>query len=139
MIYLQINGQIKNKKAIYVYLENLSRSLNIHRLRSKTIFVTFRIELEDGNQGNCWGDRNEGYITINIAKTVEGESLSTAEMMKTLAHEMVHAKQYLRGELDGYSGSWKGRKPRNYKYRNQPWEIEAYGREEYLFGTCWSH
>jgi hypothetical protein len=137
MIYFLINGQIKNKKYIYGYLENLSRSLNIHRLRSKAIIVRFSKELDDGNQGNCWGDRKEGYITINIAKTCEGEPYSTAEMMQTLAHEMVHAKQYLRGELDGYSGSWKGRKPRNYQYHNQPWEKEAYAREEYLFGTCW--
>ena len=89
MIYLQINGQIKNKKYIYGYLENLSRSLNIHRLRSKAIIVRFSKELDDGNQGNCWGDRKEGYITINIAKTCEGEPYSTAEMMQTLAHVCV--------------------------------------------------
>jgi hypothetical protein len=58
-------------------------------------------------------------------------------MMQTLAHEMVHAKQYIRGELNGYNQSWKGRKPRNYKYENAPWEKEAYGREEELYQKCW--
>jgi hypothetical protein len=58
-------------------------------------------------------------------------------MMQTLAHEMVHAKQYLRGELCGYSMSWKGKKPRNYKYENAPWEREAYKLEAELYSKCW--
>ena len=58
-------------------------------------------------------------------------------MMQTLAHELVHAKQYLRGELCGYSMRRKGRKPRNYKYENAPWEKEAYRLEEELFNKFW--
>ena len=57
--------------------------------------------------------------------------------MQTLAHEMVHAKQYLRGELNGWTNSWKGRKPRNYKYENAPWEKEAYKLEMKLYENFW--
>ncbi len=58
-------------------------------------------------------------------------------MMRTIAHEMVHCKQYFRYELNGWSGSWKGTKPRNYKYDNAPWEREAYKREDELYEKCY--
>jgi hypothetical protein len=51
-------------------------------------------------------------------------------MMITLAHEMVHLKQYAMGELDENLAVWKGKRvPASTDYWDQPWEIEAHGRE----------
>lgn len=56
-------------------------------------------------------------------------------MMATLAHEMVHAKQFAYGEMrDRYIKRrmvtlWKGEDYSHLKYWDQPWEIEAYGLE----------
>jgi hypothetical protein len=59
-------------------------------------------------------------------------------LLETVAHEMVHVKQFARGEL--YQSSvtakhrWQGNWQRGEKhYYDLPWEIEAHGREIGLF------
>jgi hypothetical protein len=137
MPYFKVTGQVKNKKKVKEYLDNLSKELGINRMWSKVIFVRFKTKLDNDSQGLCWGDYKEGYAEIKIARTSEGNDIPYDMMMQTLAHEMVHAKQYLRKELNGWTNSWMNRKPRNYKYENAPWEKEAYGREEELYKKCW--
>lgn len=59
-------------------------------------------------------------------------------MLETVAHELVHVKQFARGELyqssvtmkHRWQGKWYKRTP---SYWNQLWEIEAHGRELGLF------
>ena len=131
-----IEGRVKNKKKVEEYIHALAKELGINRLYSKGIFVKFYTKLDHGAQGLCWGD-HKSHAEISIARTSNGDAFTLEEMMQTLAHEMVHAKQYLRRELCGYSMAWKGRKPRNYKYENAPWEKEAYRLEEELFKKHW--
>jgi hypothetical protein len=61
------------------------------------------------------------------------------KMLRCLAHEMVHVKQYARCELSNklITAKWKGK---TYKltnsfenYLNWPWEVEAYGRDRALY------
>lgn len=49
------------------------------------------------------------------------------EHLKTLAHELVHVRQYARNELNDEMNTWKGRKvdSDSIPYEEQPWEIEA--------------
>ena len=49
------------------------------------------------------------------------------ELINTLAHEMVHVKQYITGELSEDLDVWKGKKINSddIDYDDQPWEIEA--------------
>ena len=133
---LIVTGRIKNKKRVEAYIHTLAKELGINRLYSKCILVKFSTKLDSEAQVLCWGDKKT-HVEISIARTSEGETMTLESMMQTLAHEMVHAKQYLRGELCGYTAAWKGRKPRNYKYENAPWEKEAYRLEEELFNICW--
>lgn len=71
-------------------------------------------------------------ITIN-------EKLSKNAMLLAIAHEMVHLKQYAKGELKDYikvdKCKWMGEQYEIDKldYWDQPWEIEAYGRERGLY------
>lgn len=59
-------------------------------------------------------------------------------LFQTLAHEMVHVKQYARGQLKQYKKrngttayTWLGRKY-DTEYYDCPWEIEAYSKERVL-------
>jgi len=60
------------------------------------------------------------------------------EMLETVAHEMVHVKQFARGELyqssrnanHRWQGKWINKDP---DYWDCPWEIEAFGRQIGLF------
>ena len=62
-----------------------------------------------------------------------------------LAHEMIHVKQYARGELKDYlrvnKSKWKGEiiDPQEVDYWDQPWEIEAHGREKELYYKFMNH
>ena len=48
------------------------------------------------------------------------------EILKTLAHELVHVRQYSIGDLNEEATLWQGRlMESNLAYDNQPWEIEA--------------
>ena len=61
------------------------------------------------------------------------------DILKTLAHEMVHVKQYAKGEMKDYvrlnKVKWKGKvyNERKIDYWDTPWEIEAHGREKGLY------
>jgi hypothetical protein len=60
------------------------------------------------------------------------------QILETLAHELVHIKQYLVGELTWRSGSlyWKNEdfSPEHLiDYHELPYEIEAHGRQRGLF------
>ena len=50
-----------------------------------------------------------------------------AEKLKTLAHELCHVRQYVRGELNEAMNTWKGCKIDSdaIPYDDQPWEKEA--------------
>jgi hypothetical protein len=61
------------------------------------------------------------------------------ELFMTLAHELVHVKQFACGELRFLESTgktkWKGKHVNDEEldYYDHPWEIEAYGREKGLF------
>ena len=93
-------------------------------------------------EGECISEddhKNPRYFTIRIKRA------PIDEMIKVLAHEMVHVKQYAKNELGkelalarGGKGlkivtRWQGEfwspKSKEDEYWDAPWEIEAYGRE----------
>ena len=85
-----------------------------------------------------------GYASIleynNSRKAREFEielhpGIGAAEILKCLAHEMTHIKQYAYNETNETLTRWRGNKVDSdvVDYWNQPWEIEAYGMESGLF------
>lgn len=97
--------------------------------------VKFRICTFKGSTRGCYS---------NDTKTVCISALSEwSQIMKTLAHELVHAEQFHTKRLShvkvprgGYRMAWNGAigskgTTRN-AYLNQPWEKEAFGRQEKL-------
>jgi len=82
----------------------------------------------------CWTDSSikprEFEIRIDC-------NLEPQEFLQTLMHELVHCKQFAKGELQhNHKNSlmWnRKRVSRNVEYYDCPWEIEANGRE---IGLC---
>ena len=60
--------------------------------------------------------------------------IGARRILETLAHEMVHIKQYVTGELSDNMSAWYGIKIDSDKidYWDHPWEIDAFGRENGL-------
>ena len=97
-----------------------------------------------GNSGTCiWEDDNirPREFTIELDASDEPDLI-----LQNLAHEMVHVKQWARGELkDSMRGhslcKWMGKEFDTDKneYYDLPWEIEAFGREYGLFARWRDH
>jgi hypothetical protein len=99
------------------------------------------IEIQFEDQGKAEGycspvdaERRPRSFEIGI-----NPKLRRFKMLQCLAHEMVHVKQYARGELSAelVTAKWQGKV---YKlsnsfedYLNWPWEVEAYGRDRALY------
>lgn len=126
MINIEVTGtysKIKRNKLISAAVYYLAQ-LNVTK---RSIPLDIVIELEELDAlGYCDfnGDHKYPEITISLNKNLPEE-----EMFITLAHELVHAKQYLRKELKsvGMMSYWMG-KPSN----NLEWEKEAYNLEQQL-------
>lgn len=97
----------------------------------KNINLEIKIVDEYEFLGHCLPEddmKKPRYFTILLHK-------SSKELFRTLAHEMVHLKQYATGELsfDSQSAYWYGEpwkpKGKQHKYFDSPWELEAYGRD----------
>ena len=70
------------------------------------------------------------------------KDLSEEETLKTIAHELVHVKQYLYKELNEQMTLWKGRKVSEEQYKNyydRPWEKEADKLGDKLYGEYYEH
>jgi hypothetical protein len=71
--------------------------------------------------------------------------LSRNNQLRTAAHEMVHIKQFAKGELGVFALGSLQKWNREYwdhdttDYWDHPWEIEAYGREEGLVHRYYEH
>lgn len=83
------------------------------------------------------GIRDPRIFVITIDK---GSLLDQNELLTSVAHEMVHVKQYALNELKQRDGYMSYRRKRFYyssaslaEYYNFPWEIEAYGLEKGLY------
>lgn len=107
---------------------------------SETLTVTIKFEkLKDICGDCCWED--EDYRPKEFLIRIDSR-IPTAQKLKTLCHEMVHVKQYARDEMKEvyrpakmtrYNGAYYSH---DMDYWDQPWEIEAHGREPGLY-TRW--
>lgn len=114
---------------------------------AKQLNIEFKLASNYQSQGTCLCDdedeKKPRFFTILLKRQEEDD------MISTLAHEMVHVKQYAMGELRGAEFAngagihrdddtlWHGQvwrpKRREDPYYDSPWEIEAFGREVGLF------
>lgn len=99
--------------------------------------------------GYCANDddrtRSPRWFTIELRGTKKDD-----DPVKTLAHEMVHVKQYAKNELGAdrslvlsrggkakeatkWLGKWWTASKKQDPYYDAPWEVEAYGMEVGLF------
>ncbi|MDA7496140.1 SprT-like domain-containing protein [bacterium] len=116
------------------FLCHLDDSLFDKGVASKYVNIKVRHNNTDRMVGYCHGDDEEAYIELD--ETLIGDEDYFKE---TLAHELVHAKQLLKGELVddvGFKTIWKGEEYVNLRgklpeavYKALPWEAEAYTRQ----------
>lgn len=129
-------GQIAEKKRITKFVRSTIHYFMPRLRRDVEIQITFSKSLDDA-MGYCLGDKNTIDIEISKTHPITGKKCTMSEMMLTLAHELVHAKQFLRGDLTPKLMNYKGKKHQLTPYSRQPWEREAYKKEEFIYDLFW--
>lgn len=131
----------KKRKDMILSLANFfAKQLNIHKSNYKVFIVTDPSLKADGNNGVC---AKTGEREISVALY---SRLGFGQLLHTLAHEMVHVKQFIRGHYrqvpmkygKGVYHYWLGKRV-NLEYIKRPWEIEAMSREAVLVGNLTAH
>jgi hypothetical protein len=136
---ISVRGQNEKltKAEIRDYIEFLSDMLMSPRL-VKLLKINIKCAPLKKVKGFCMSV-DDGYNVKPREFLIELDTKqSKASQLKTLAHEMVHVKQYAKGELADLSRQNKVRfNEKKYSansfYWLQPWEIEAYGYEYGLY------
>lgn len=96
--------------------------------------------------GYCTGDEFESAIIIGTHwRYEEGEVIAYEphEIAGSLAHELTHAKQFCKGQINMVDHVWKHNKKsidcEGLDYSETPWEVEAYSYEEILTDLLWEN
>lgn len=107
------------------------------------VYLDIEVSSKFPMQGECiledWDSYKPRWFNISLRNKPSDDCI-----FLTLAHEMVHLKQYVKKELrvdekitdEQYRGTWLGEhwypKKDQHHYFDSPWEIEAYGKERGL-------
>ncbi len=134
MVHVQVIGQIKNKLLIERVSELLLENIIPTKIK-RTVDVTINVLTICDQQagGYCWGD--ETTIEIEIARMSNNHRYSREKILTNLTHELIHAKQFITGELTPTMNMWKLQAVDRTKipHIQRPWEYEAYGWENRLY------
>ncbi len=115
-----------------------SKLMTKRMCQSLEVYVILKKKLENDFAGYCsYLDHHKGVRQFEIELC---KNQSVRETLSSLAHEVVHLKQFALGELKdtmhpGNISVWQGQKINEDKvdYWDLPFEIEAYGRERGLY------
>jgi hypothetical protein len=118
------------KTVIETCVELFKKELKLENSKYSLVILTDRgMSKRDGCRGSVFqvGPKALGMV-IDTAMNIEN-------LIITIAHEMVHVKQYARGQITHgknlKSKFWMGQKIKS-QYYDSPWEVEAYSRERVL-------
>ena len=140
---LNITGSCKSTRklvdsAAWSYAERLigKRLLN-------TLYIDIKLVRnltdKEGMEGSCIWDEWESKSTPRSYTIELDSSVSLRNILISLAHEFVHVKQWISGEMYEYEEPNKVRFMKKkvdtskLNYFDYPWEIEAFGRQLGLF------
>ena len=136
MIVSVRGGSKAQKRDLMNAAHSYARQLMSDRLTSKLeieIVLMKDLLFTEGVQGDCtWEDSS--YRPREFTIRIDRKNYPLIPL-KTLAHEMVHVKQFARSELKdaGHDHKWMGKRiSGKTQYDKLPWEIEATGREASL-------
>ena len=108
-------GLTKSRRAVLVKVTND----NLEGMEGATLYIEF---------ADCY------LVLVKPAKRLTKTSL--LNMATTLAHEMVHVRQLAKGMLKYLPNEnkiWMGKRyTKKTKYLDQPWELDAFARQEII-------
>lgn len=119
----------KLKHYVETLMPNMIKQLKLERSR-KFVLIEIARDITPGAFGST--TNLPGLDSYVIALKPQ----KWADLGATLAHEMVHVKQFAKGHFQIVDNKyfWKGKRvTKRVKYLDQPWEVEAFSKQEILF------
>jgi hypothetical protein len=143
-VVINIKGGSKTQKKHTRTMVEFCCKMLMPRMKTLEINVHLKDFKEDSSYG--YAISSDGADPIRPREfdlEIATNDVRLRRLLETVAHEMVHVKQFARGELYESARTnkhrWKGKWQRSQKeYWDLPWEIEAHGRECGLF-CRWAH
>jgi hypothetical protein len=118
----------KKRKFIEAILPSMIEQLGLTNSR-KAVLVRLESDCE-GMGMTVPMDIIDSYVVVIQPR------MSIKDIGLTLAHEMVHVRQMAKGTLKTINGThyWAGKRyTKRTKYLDQPWEVDAFARQEIIF------
>ena len=134
MISVEVTGGKKQERELIDSLANFCVKKLMPRKKNLDIeiFIRRNFETKTGLLGGVVDTQDTNTFEMEICHT-----MSLRKKLLTIAHEMVHVKQFLRKELSLDGMHWKGEEMKKLDDPFEPpSEIEAYAREKVLFQKC---
>ena len=127
LLFIEVIGGSKSQKN---HVEKMVAFCAKKLMPKMNLDITVNLCKPTGAMGYCLEADNKRTFELEVDK-----SQPLRALLETVAHEMVHVKQYARRELDPNKEVWMGKtyNPKDVNYWDLPWEIEAHGREVGLF------
>ena len=143
---MEIKVKGKASTDIKIELKSAAKFFGRSILSSRSfsdLYVEIHIKQKLDARGYC--EILEEGRSLPNSFIIELEYVDRKEMLSTLAHEMVHVKQYRTGEMKNTRHcdftNWKGKKINviTIPYEEHPWEIEAHNKEVELLERYFFH
>ena len=123
-------------KFLYSLMPSMITQLGLTRSR-RAVLIKVTDEIEEGMQGATLNIEIADCYLVLIKQPKRITKASLLEMGTTLAHEMVHVRQLAKGQmkfLPNQARIWMGKRyNKRTHYLDQPWELDAFARQEILF------
>ena len=117
-------------------MPSMINQLGLTRSR-RAVLIKVTDEIEDGMQGATLNIEIADCYLVLIKQPKRITKASLLEIGTTLAHEMVHVRQLAKGQmkfLPNQARIWMGKRyNKRTHYLDQPWELDAFARQEILF------
>jgi hypothetical protein len=136
MEYLVESTNEHTQKFIDSLMPSMIDQLGLSRSR-RAVLVKITDDIEEGMQGATLNIEVADCYLVLIKKPKRVTKASLLDMGTTLAHEMVHVRQLAKGQmkfLPNQARIWMGKRySKRTHYLDQPWELDAFARQEILF------
>jgi hypothetical protein len=136
MEYLVESKNEYARKFVDSIMPSLIEQLGLNRSR-RAVLVKVTNDIEEDMKGATLDIKIADCYLVLIKQPKRVTKSSLLDIGVTLAHEMVHVRQLAKGQmrfLPNQSRIWMGRRyTKKTHYLDQPWELDAFARQEILF------
>ncbi|RPG31857.1 MAG: hypothetical protein CBB72_011865 [Muricauda sp. TMED12] len=131
--HIEIRNGNKTKNELVLQVVEFCKTKMFPRAENVelSIHLVKNLQEKEGVLGDCFDEGWREYV-VRIDKYLDPKT-----MVETLCHELVHVKQYVKGQLHEYETKpghrWqKTYIPADTNYADRPWEKEAFAMEKQL-------